>query len=239
MITKALILFVLLVPFRAVSQEVYPASQRKAWCEIEIGGAFKTILGNNTMEPASYLNKASESFFTKPTFGYSSGMIFNYGINSRWSISTGLLFFLRRTVLECNQDTVAKYGNGSTMRDIHNVFKYNYACNNLEIPLTLNFKRSRIDLHAGFNLALITKRKATYSYLINQYPYKQKWVTSDKSISGYEMPLEFYPTLRISYKTTVNRFVFYPFISLYSSMKNHMDYYIQMGFRFPIVNESK
>jgi hypothetical protein len=82
---------------------------------------------------------------------------------------------------------------------------------------------------------LITYTKATYTYVINQLPQTPQWTTSNKTISGWEIPLKFFPTIQASYEVQLKKIKFSPYIAFYYAVKNQNDIYTQLGINFPIV----
>jgi hypothetical protein len=235
------ILFGVLFPLLNFGQVTNPVDVKKMQFVIRAGAHYKTFLGNKYIEPTPYgyadeYSKHQYERFTKiPTWGFSTGLLVTYRLNEHWGLTSGLQYFLKKDVFENNQDTVIKYGNGSYIRDIHNTLKYDYTYHNIEVPLLFQYSAKKITFYAGCYFALITYKKATYTYVINQLPQTPQWTSSSKTISGWEIPLKFFPTIQASYEVQLKKIKFSPYIAFYYAVKNQNDIYTQLGINFPIV----
>lgn len=220
-------------------------TMQKSFFSIQAGACYKTFLGSKYIEPTQYnygdefTEHQYERFKKTPTFGFNAGILFTYRFNNQCGITSGLLYFLRKDIFENNQDTVIKYGNGSSMRDIHNVLKYNYSYNNLELPLLFQYSVKKITLYIGCYFALITYKKATYTYVVNRYPSNPQWITSDKTISGFEKLFKLFPTFQVSYEIAIENIKLNPYLAFCYDIKNKKDFYTQIGINMPLVIRHK
>lgn len=229
------ILFCILLSLNLYGQDSSPAAKNKIEISIRAGVYYKTFFDTKYIEPKPYnyedkfTDHQYERFNKTPTVGFSAGMLFTYRFNPHWGISSGLVYFLRKDIFEKNQDTVIKYGNGSSLRDIHNVLEYNYSFNNLEVPLLFQYSAKKISLSTGCYFALLTYKKTTYTYVINQNPSNPQWGTADKAISGFEIPLKLFPTFQMSYEIAFKNVNLNPYLAFYYAINNQNDFYTQLG----------
>lgn len=237
--------FLLQSVFSFCQDTTFHKEEKKFLLEISGSGYYKFIFDNQYIKPTAYnygddFSKHQYERFNKfPTFGFSAGLLFTHRFGKQCGITTGLMYFLRRDVFENNEDTVIKYGNGSSMRDIHNVLKYDYSFNNIELPLMFQFSAMKFNFHTGFYFALISYKKAEYTYVVNQYSNTPQWITSEKTITGWEMPFKLFPTIQISYEVEIKKIKFSPFLAFYYAVKNQNDIYTQLGINFPIIKNNK
>ncbi len=227
----------------AFAQDTMQVNTKKKYFSIQAGVYYKTFFNKIYIEPTPYnygdefSKHQYERFTVVPTFGYSIGLLFTYKFDKHLEFTSGLLYFLRKDVFEKNQDTAIKYGNGSAIRDINNVLKYDYSYNNFEIPILLQYCTKKITLYHGCNLSLISYKNAAYEYLINQYPNLPKWTTSNKTIAGWELPLKIFPTFQTSYEFQIKKIKFNPYAAIYYAVKDQNDFYIQLGINVPLLKK--
>ena len=236
------ILYCLLLPLKSLGQDSSHVAANRLQFLIQLGATYKIFLDNKHIETTPYnygdefATHQYERFNKVPTFGFSAGLLFTYNFNKRVGIASGLLYFLRKVIFETNQDTVIKYGNGSIMRDIHNVLKFEYSDNNIEIPIMVKYSAKKFTFYAGSYFSLITYKKATYIYVVNQYPSSPQWTTSNKTVYEFEMPLKIFPTFQASYEVQIKNLKINPYLAFYYAIKkNKNDFYLQTGVNLPLV----
>lgn len=236
MIRSIYILFCLL-PMIIFGQDTLHSVKKKTQFTFQIGVSYKTFLSKKYIEPTPY-NFGDEfkdhqyDRFTKvSTNGFSVGFLFTRNMNDRWSFETGLIYFLKKDIFENNRDTVIKYGNGFSMRDIHNVIKYDYSNNNMELPIVFRYTQKKLNFYCGAYIQLLTYKKVIYTYIINQY---SNWSVSEKTVEGFEMPLIIFPTLQVSYDSRIKNIALNPFAGFYYGITNQRSFYIQLGINFPL-----
>ena len=66
----------------------------------------------------------------------------------------------------------------------------------------------------GVHLSVFAYKKAAYTYVINQDPSEPNWTTSEKTVSGFEIPLKVFPTLQAGYQVNVGNMELNPFLAL-------------------------
>lgn len=207
-------------------------------CAIQVGLYYKTFFGKKYIEPTlfqtgdDFKDHQYERYNKVSTVGFDAGWLITHRFNRHWGITSGAVFFLRRDIFENSQDTIIKYGNGSSMRDIHNVLKYNYSYNNIEIPIMVQYRIKKFRIYSGFYFSLISCKSANYTYVMNQYPSNVQWTTSDKKIVELVMPIKIYPTLQISYGIKTEKFEISPFMAFYYAIQNQNDLYFSIGMNF-------
>lgn len=211
--------------------------------QFQTGIYYKNFLGDRYIEPqlssspyiVPFEDRQYDRFTKMPTFGFSAGILFTHIFKKKLGISTGVSIFLRKDVFENNADSVIKYGNPSSTRDIHNVLTYNYNYYNLEFPLMFQYSGKKVTFFAGCYMSLITYKKVNYTYVLYQHPNDPNWVTSNKIVSGFAMPFKIFPTLQVSYVKQIKKIKFSPYLALYYAYKNQNDFYIQIGISIPIL----
>ena len=237
------ILSLLLAHYLSFGQDTVGSVAHKNQFYVQTGICYKSFLGSRYIEPKpinpSYYVKPFEKHqydrFTKiPTIGFNAGMLFTHIFNKHWGITTGMIYFFKKDVFENNKDTVIKYGKSSSMRDIHNTLKYEYTYHNIEIPVMAQYSLKKFTFYTGCYFSLLSYKKSTYTYVINQFPLNPQWITSDKTISGLEMPLKIFPTIQASHQMQINNLKFNPYLAFYYALKKHRDCYIQFGVSFLI-----
>ncbi len=233
-------LFLVLIPLMNFGQDSIPNISKKIQFSIQIGAHYKTFIDSKYIEPKPYnsgdgfIEHQYERFNKVPTFGYNAGLLLSFQLSKHWGITSGILYFLRNDIFENNLDTVIKYGRNSTTRDIRNAFKYDYSHNNIELPIMLKYSVKKVTFHTGCNVSLISYKKATYSYVVNQFPNNPEWITSNKTIAEFEMPFKIFPTFQASYDMKIKNVKLNPYVACYYELKNQNDFYIQIGIIFPL-----
>lgn len=229
----------LLINILALAQDtLQQKSRERFFISVKAGGYYKFFIGNNYISPT--LEAFADDFedhqydrFTKtPTFGLQTGIMSSFNMQKGWFIVLGLSFCNRRIVYENNKDTVVKYGNGSRIQDIHNVYKYDYSYDNFELQFMLSYKFNKLSLYAGAYIPVLTFYQATYSYLILQLPEPRG--TSQKTIKGVEIPLMIFPSILASYKITIKTFSFHPYLGIDFGSKKSV--YLHGGIIFTIAS---
>lgn len=211
-------------------------TEKKTQFSLLVGGYYKFFLGKRYIDPTpsnsgeKFQDHQYDRFTQYPAWGYKVGFLLSYKIKKRWYLITGLVFCNRKIIYENNQDTVIKYGNSSSIRDIDNLIKYEYSYNNIELPFILSYKIKRLNLYAGVYIPALTFYNATYTYVINQYPQDPSWGTSQKTIKCVEIPLMIFPTLQISYNFKIKRLLFSPYLGIDFGSKKSV--YFQSGIIF-------
>ncbi len=201
---------------------------------------YKTFLDKTYIDPElhqhndDFAEHQYERFNKVPTFGFRVGFGLDYGLSEHWGLSTGLAYVLRKDVFENNRDTVIRYGSFSAMRNISNVVKYDYVSNDIQIPFLLKYSADGFTFYAGIHLSVFAYKKAAYTYVINQYPIEPNWTTSEKTVSGFEIPLKVFPTLQSGYKVNVGNLEFNPFLAVLYEINAQNDIYIQTGILVPL-----
>jgi hypothetical protein len=209
---------------------VKKSSEKKHFYSLIAGcGYYGDFGGKKQTNPIHVLNALAESgqyrgFAKVPTLGVYAGGEWNYKISDKLRFSLSLLYYLRRDVFEGDYDTVLKYhavvNYNSYYNMINNVIKYNYTYLNLELPLMMDYKIRKCNLRGGIHLPIITHYKTTYTYLLYPHPltYPPYFLGSDhttqKTITGFKMPLIVYPSLQISYALKVKKTLIRPFFGV-------------------------
>ena len=243
--TKAIYLFAcLLTPLLNFGQDTLRQITKKSKISIQGGVYYKSFLGDKYIKPSQFnlgdefKDHQYERFSVVPKFGFSIGILNSYRIIEQWGITSGILYFSRKDLYENNQDTIIKYGNRSSIRNINNILKYDYSFNNIELPILVYYSNRKINFYAGVQLAVLTYKKAIYTYVINQFPQNPQWKTSNKTIEGFEIPLIVSPTLQIAYNTLIMCIEANPFIGLYYSINIEKSFYMQLGINLPLRKKS-
>ncbi len=207
---------------------------------IQTGVFYKTFFSNKYIEPLTS-NKGNnfkahqyERFNKTDTWGYNAGLNYSFTSTKYWGISVGMHYFLRKDIFKNSIDTVIKYGNGSNIRDIHNIIEYNYSYNNIELSLLLKYTIEKFTVSTGCNLSLLSYQKAQYTYVVYQYNNAKQWDTDNKTIFGLVRPLKIFPTIQTSYKINFDEFKLYPYIALYYALNNYNSIFIQSGINIAI-----
>jgi hypothetical protein len=231
-------LFCLLLSLENSGQDTNHVVAKKMKFTIQAASCYKTFLGRKYIEPTPYKygdefrDHQYERFNKIPAFGFSAGFLFIYDFNKYWGCASGFQYFLRNDIFENNQDTVIKYGNGSSMRDIHNTLKYKYLHNNLELQILFLYKLRRFKVMTGFQMVVMSYRIAKYTYVVYQYSGNPQWAISDKTVSQFEHPLMLLPTIQCSYKIKMKNFTLNPFLGFDFGINNFKSLYIKYGVIF-------
>ncbi len=237
------IIFIFLFLFSyltCLSQDTLKHFEKKYQFSIQAGGYYKYFICERYIDPTTYKkgDKFKEHqydrFIKIPTYGFKTGLLIDIKFAKHWYFSSGLLFCFRKDVFENNIDTVIKYYNSSTIRNIHNTVKYDYSYNNIELPLMILFKWKRINFYAGVYLPVLTFCKSTYTYVVNQFPQNPPWITSKKIIKSIEIPLKIYPSYQISYAFKIKKHSLAPYLGFDFGAKK--SFYIQGGIIFSVYN---
>lgn len=234
-----------MLPFITISKEDKIKADNKSQLILQAGIHYKNFIDDKYIEPTQYnygdeIDEHQYERFTKiPTFGYSIGLLFTCKLDKRVNLVTGLQYFLRRSVFENNRDTIIKYHTGTNLKNISNVFEYDYSYNNIEIPILFTWSYNKLSLYAGFNLSLISYKKGFYNYIVNQYPYQNStttpyWTNESKTLYGFETHIKIFPTVQASYQFQFGNFEVNPFIGFYYALEQHNDFYIQLGVNLPL-----
>ena len=223
-----------------IGQDTVVISTNRSYISIQAGISYKTFLGDKYIVPAKgehddeFEDHQYEGFNKIPTVGFNIGLLFTYPFNNRCGIVSGLSYSLRKDVFERSQDSAIKYGDGSDMRNIHNIYKYEYVFNNLEIPILFQFSQNKYNFYVGSYISLIAYKKANYKYIVDQYPNSIRWATSEKTIFDLEIPLKIFPTLQMSHEIRLSDITLHPYFAIYYAILNQNDLYFQFGFNLPL-----
>ncbi len=240
-----LILFLSMIPLINYGQEAFQSNQSKNQFSIQVGGYYKTFLGGKYIEPKVYKNENDfrdhqyEGFDKFSTTGLSAGFLFSFRFHNRLGITTGLIYFLRKELFSKNQNDLINSGSASSMRDIRNVFKYDYSLNNIEFPIMVQHTLRRFTFYAGSYFAVLTYKIAKYDYIVYNYLNNPPWTTADKEINGFELLLKLFPTIQIGYEVKILNNKMYPYLAFYYAIKNKSDLYIQLGINSPLSIKKK
>jgi hypothetical protein len=134
---------------------------------------------------------------------------------------------LRKDVYKGDYDTVMKH---HTHTSIHNIIRYDYSLHNLEVPVLFSYSIKKVTLSIGVNLALLTIRRAHYSYIPDTNINNG---VDSKTLTGLEFPKKIFPTFLISYETRIKDFSLSPFLGMEFGSKN--SYFIQGGIIVPLL----
>ena len=198
----------------------------------KLGLTYQGFLREVSRYKHHYPTNSSETqyggFTREATPGFRIGIIADFKIHKTFHLSTGLVFAQRKEIYQGNRDSVLYYG---TQTSIHNIVKYEYDFNNLEIPILFSLKLRKLSLQAGVNLILVSFYKAHYSYIPNPNISNDK---TFKTIKNTELSKTIYPTLQASYNLQIKRFEFSPFIGLDFALNKSL--YFQGGIIIPLIN---
>jgi len=227
---KPIALLLILLPFMVYSQN-YRANEPTAKPEntfsLKLGGSYKTFVGNTYIERTGDTKNPQYEGFTKiPTSGFQIGVLWSHELHKNLHLSLGLAYFLRTDIYQGDCDTVLKYG---TPTSIHDILKYEYYYNNIELPILLSYNLKKINFHIGVNLAFLTFYKAVYTYIPNQNAFNDK---TSKTINSFELAKDIFPTFQISYNAKYKRYSFKPFFGIDIGRGNSV--YLQLGLIVPI-----
>lgn len=237
---KFLFLSIMILPFQISGQDTLYGKIWKSRFSIQAGLYYKTFCDKRYIEPKLYkdgdefTDHQYERFKKMPTMGFNLGCLFTLRSHYKWSITSGLQYFFNKDILENNQDSVIKYGNGSSIRDIHNVLKYDYSNNYLLLPVLFHYSSKKTTVYAGCSFALITYKTARYTYVVNQFPNNPRWGTAHKRISGFEMPLKIFPAIQVSYDIKIKNINTSPYLAFYYAVNSFNDLLIQAGVYIPL-----
>lgn len=201
-------------------QETQSLVGKRTLLSIEAGGSFKGFFGARYIEPTSsgyndpYSKHQYEGFTKMPAYGFGVGIRFAFSLSSHMRFTTGLSYYFRKTIYEKSQDEVITQNFKTDMNYIRNVFRYNYAYNNLEIPILLQYKIKKINIYGGINLSVLSYRVAAYNYMIYLYGESSYWNTSKKNVAVLETSFKLYPTLKVSYDVRINKKLIQPFFGI-------------------------
>jgi len=253
---KTILIILCLFCFNNISicqDNIKESKEKKFQIAVMAGGSYKNILGKRYIEPTpmnlndGFLLHQFDGFTKMPTYGFQFGFLITYEIFKHWHFTSGLLYSMRRDIYESKYDTVIKYhallynASNSYYNLINNVFKYDYSYNNIELPLMLQFKISKLSFYGGIHLSLMSFYKAKYNYL--RYSFNNNYVppslfflgpdfTSQKTIEYIKIPLVIYPTFQASYDLKVKKLTLSPFLGIDLGTKKSL--YLQGGIIFSL-----
>ncbi len=196
--TNYFILCCLLFHLSALSQDTIKNLHKKYEFTFQVSGHYKMFFGDNYIRPTPIKNEDEfqthqyDRFTKTPTFGMSAGILLAHKTQKKFHVTLGLIYSYRRNIFGSNQDTAMKYASNLKIND---VVEYDYSYHSIEIPILLAYKIKKITFHIGVHLPLFTFYNARYSYVTNQFPQNPSWVTSEKTISGIDMPIRHIPSL--------------------------------------------
>jgi hypothetical protein len=212
----------MMLSIHGISQDTLHKNGNKINLSFITGPCIKGYMGSAYIDPTTssyedpYILHQFEGFTKKPSFGFEAGLMVAFRLSPHWSIATGLSYFLRPSVYENSMDTIINNFESTSYQNINNVVKYQYAWNNLEIPVMVLYNIKNVSIYAGFQFAFFSYRLARYTYVMrdNQggtgsYTY----YTSQKKFGGFETPLRLYPVVQASYDWKIKNFLLKPFIS--------------------------
>lgn len=229
--------------FFSFSQDtISETKEKKARIDLIAGGYYKLFMGERYIEPTKsnsgddFSLHQYERFTKSPTSGFQVGISFSYKLYKKFFLKTGLIFCNRKMIYENKMDTVIKYGYFpfayTNTRNVHNVLKYEYHYNNIEIPIMLSCRIKKTSLSAGIRLAILSFYTEKYTYVVNQFPQSPQYITSDKTIKSVEMPLMIYPSMQVNYDFQIHNLILSPFLEVdFGSKKS---FYFQGGLAFSL-----
>jgi hypothetical protein len=235
------ILTLLLMPLISFGQDTTLVVANRYQFSIQAGGFYKTFLGSKYIEPSTYnygddFTKYQYERYNKiQTFGFSTGLLITFKLSKHWGLTTGLIYSRKKDVFEINQDTVIKYGSPINNRVIQNAIKYDYAYNNIEIPVMLEYPMKNLTFYAGCYFSLLTYKKTEYTYVVFQYSNNPQWIIANKTIEGFELPFKLFPTIQASYDLKIKNRNINPYFALYYALANQNDLYLQFGINIPLI----
>ena len=227
---KPIILLLILFPFMVYGQN-YRANEPNDKAEntfsLKFGGSYKTFVGSTYVERTGDTKNPQYEGFTKiPTSGFQIGVLWNHLLHENFYLSLGLAYFLRTDIYQGNCDTVLKYG---TPTSIHDILKYEYYYNNIELPILLSYNLKKVNFHIGVNIAFLTFYKAVYTYIPDPDIINDM---ADKTIKNFELAKDIFPTFQISYNAKYKRYSFKPFFGI--DIGRSSSVYLQLGLIVPI-----
>jgi hypothetical protein len=203
-----------------IGQDAKDWEGKKTLIAFEAGGSFKGFFGQRYIEPTpepdkdAYMQNRYERFTKMPAYGFGFGVRFAFKISDHLRLATGISYYFRKTIYENSQDTVIAYGYYTNMNFLRNVFTYNYANNNIEVPFLLQYKLDRITIYGGINLSLLSYRSATYKYMVYLSGDSTYWNTSQKIFTCFETGFRIYPALKVSYDVRIKKTMVQPFMGI-------------------------
>ena len=229
---------------------IKPKGEKKYKISIKAGGYYKYYFGKRYIDstPRNPYDDFSlhqyERFTKMPASSFIGGVLFTYKIYKNLSITSGLMYFVRRNIFESKYDTVIKYNaipNFYSYNDIHNVVKYDYSHTNIELSFFVQYKLGKFNLSGGVHLPLWTYYKAKYTYLVSssQYPYfSNSAPTSQKTFTNTESPFlsMYFPAFQISYDLRIKNIALNPFLGI--DIGAEKSFYLQGGIIIPLLKQN-
>ena len=215
------------------SQDTFVAKEKRITLSLMAGASYKGFLGTRYIRPTpvtmedAFQSHQFDRFTKKPAFEIGGGILVSCRISGHWGIAVGLSFAFRKTIYEANQDTVISYASQTSIPNIQNIVQYDYGYSNLELPVFAQFRTGKINLYAGFQLSLLTCRKATYTYILDRYPEDTRYTTL-KIMTGFAPAFRIYPTLRASYDLNIKKFHIMPFLGFEITEINLQEFYLHI-----------
>jgi hypothetical protein len=216
-------------------QDTIDLRENKFQIQVYMSAGYKGFFGKRYIEPTPpapddvFQTHQFDRFTKMPAFGFGAGILFSFKLSDHWGIASGISYHFRKDLYQNSQDSVVKYGQPSTVRNIHNVVTYDYSYNNLELPVIAQYQSGKFTFYAGISISLLSYRKANYTYVMNLYPQDPPWDLSTKIITGFDFPFRLYPTFRISYDLKIKNFLFKPFIGIEIFEINMKDFYFHIA----------
>lgn len=228
-----LIFFLIALHLLSYSQDTIKenVTQNKSQLLVKLGGSYKSFIGNKYIERQKNVNNnyqlhQYEGFTKVPTFGYQAGVVWSYKLSKTFHMALGLSYYLRKETYQGNRDTVLKY---HTPTSIHDILKYEYSYNDIELPILFSLNFKKINFYLGVYIPLVTFYKAVYTYI----PNSTDDITS-KTITSIELSKNIFPTFQISYNLKIKKYLFNPFLGIDFDFKENI--YYQGGIIVPITN---
>jgi hypothetical protein len=202
---------------------------------LKAGVTYKNFIGAKYMEittpsyPYNPTERQYDGFTKMPTPGFQAGVLWRLTIYRNISLSAGLLYCLRKDTYEGNIDTVKKY---HTQTSIHQIIKYEYTYNNIELSVLIGYRIHHFNLMLGVDFAFFSYVKSRYTYIPD--PANNSGV-SGKTFYDFDPPVKFYPTFQISYDVKIKKVLFSPFMGV--DFGTDWAYHLQCGisFAFPVI----
>lgn len=217
---------------------IKPNYGNKYELSIKAGGYYKDFLSKRYIDSTNDIpaNKSQYQGFSKvPGCNFFGGISFANRIYKNLYLTSGLMYILRREVLEGNYDSVVKYSASPypyQYYSIRNVIKYDYLHTNIELSLFMQYKIGKLNLSAGGSFPVWSNSKSSYTYLSTA-------PTSQKTFREVETPFPsvFFPALQASYDLRIRKLPLSPFIGIdFGKMKS---FYLQGGIIIPLLNSAR
>lgn len=177
----------------------------------------------------------------KNNFSYKVGLNYSLQINKWFLIRTGFQYFLRRTVLEANPDSVISYGAYKEPFPL----RWSISFNSLEVPLFFSIMSGPLNFAFGinYNLVGVSYEKKYFqngeitskNISDNTFPNQKRWrLANENHFFSLRMPLRFHPEVQIGY--TFRFRSFYPQVNVRLGFRSFNELDFQFGFTMPFLN---